>query len=162
MLDWLRDRLAPRRGVAIWVIKQLDETTLHLCGAGMAEGTLRPSRRRRALAEGRFVGPICIGDHHDVLHSDLFARLPLRESLRLIDEQQAEYQGRRFRVSWVPERCWRFDGVLTSHPQRSDGQLRFVSHEDVEAIRAKTASREPDTTTDAPSRGWTLADKDDN
>lgn len=160
MLDWLIDRLAPSRGIAIWVIKQLDETTLHLCGAGMAEGPLPRAKRRRTLAEGRFVGPVRIGNHHEVLHSDLFARLPLRERLHLIDDHQADYEGRRFRVSWVPQRCWRFDGDLISHPQHNDGQLRFISHEDMAAIRAKTTSRAPDASSDGALPGWTLADKD--
>ncbi|MDV6319078.1 hypothetical protein [Chromohalobacter sp. HP20-39] len=108
MLKWLQDRLSRRQSIAIWVVKQLDDTTLHLCGRGMAEGTERISHRRSALAHGTFVGPVRIGEHHEVWHSDLFARLPLRDELRLIDEREAEYAGRRYYVSWVPERCWNF------------------------------------------------------
>ncbi|MCI0508779.1 hypothetical protein C8E00_103216 [Chromohalobacter marismortui] len=160
MLKWLQDRLSRRQGIAIWVIKQLDDTTLHLCGSGMAEGTERMSRRRRALAQGTFVGPVRIGEHHEVLHSDLFARLPLHKELCLIDEREAEYAGRRYHVSWVPERCWRFQGRLISQPQRNDGALRFVSHEDVAAIRQKAVA--PDATATPPRRsdGWSLTERD--
>ncbi|NWO09070.1 hypothetical protein HLV40_01350 [Chromohalobacter salexigens] len=162
MLEWLQDRLSRQHGIAIWVIKQCDDTTLHLCGKGMAEGTERMSRRRRTLARGTFVGPVRIGEHHEVLHSDLFARLPLRDELRLIDEREAEYAGRRYHVSWVPERCWRFQGPLISQPQRNDGKLRFVSHEDVAAIREKTAASSAQAMPPRTSDGWSLAARDDD
>ncbi|GAB3349624.1 MULTISPECIES: hypothetical protein [Chromohalobacter] len=162
MLEWLQDRLSRQQGIAIWVVKQVDDTTLHLCGKGMAEGTERVSRRRRALGRGTFVGPVRIGEHHEVLHSNLFAWLPLRDELRLIDDREVEYAGRRYHVSWVPERCWRFQGPLISHPQRNDGKLRFVSHEDVAAIREKTTAPSASTTPSRNVDGWSLAARDDD
>lgn len=123
--------------VDVWVIKQVDDGLLHLCG----QGTLQSRNKRKAvlaaLAQGQFRGAVRLAGGGLVLNARLFAALVPLDDLTLTDDGQAHWQGRRWRVSRVPQRCWGFAGRLVAQPGVNVGGPGLVSAEDVSAIRRR-------------------------
>jgi len=62
-------------------------------------------------------------------------RVPL-EALQLLDDgNTAEWNGRHWAVSHVPQRAWLFDGRLVAEPNPAGGTPALISQEDVSHIR---------------------------
>lgn len=132
MFDWITGRKPP----TAWAIKQLDDQLLHLCGRGEVTGPGSARKRRVALAEGRYQGPIQLEHSSTELSAELFAALVPIDDLEWLDESRVRWQQRLWWVAWVPQRCWAYRGPLTLEASPgSDGG--FVSTEDVSAIRDK-------------------------
>ncbi len=137
-------RLLGRGPVEVWVIKQVEEGLLHLCGQGILKPHNRRSKVLRALREGRFEGAVHMKGGGIVLNSRLFAALVPIESLKLLPQGQALWKGRDWLVAQVPQRCWAFRGPLVAHTSPAGGGL--VSSEDVADIRQRVdenSSRPP-------------------
>src|SRR5690554_39491 len=49
----------------------------------------------------------------------------------------ARWQGQQWRVAWVPQRSWLYEGRLVAEPDLVHGGERLVSVEDVSAIRQR-------------------------
>ena len=140
MLDWLKRTKLPE----VWAIKQIDDDLLHVCGRGQLESRERAAKALQALQENRFEGAIRMRDSALVLNARLFVALAPVDDLILIDNSQAEWHGQRHRISWVPQRCWIYDGRLTTTLAQLNGAPQRVSVEDVSAIRDKAAAGESD------------------
>ncbi|MBD3894465.1 hypothetical protein IEI94_01170 [Halomonas sp. ML-15] len=134
MLDWFKRNKLPEA----WAVKQIDNDLLHLCGRGQLESHERNALK--ALQENRFDGAIRMHDSALVLNTRLFAALAPVEELTLVGQDQAEWQGKRYCVSWVPQRCWVYEGRLTVTHGQINGIPQRISVEDVSAIRDKAAS----------------------
>ena len=132
MFNWIAGRKPP----AAWVIKQCDDHLIHLCGRGEATGPGSARKRRAALAEGRYQGPITLAHSSTPLCAELFAVLIPLDDLEWLDQTSVRWQARLWRVAWVPQRCWAYRGPLTLEASR-DPEGRLVSTEDVSGIRAK-------------------------
>ncbi|MBA2781256.1 hypothetical protein H1D44_20535 [Halomonas kenyensis] len=120
----------------MWAIKQIDTTTLHLCG----EGTLESNQKRRVVLEalhcGQYQGAVRIGDSGLVINSRQLAAVVPLESLRLVDDNNcAEWQERLWVVSHVPQRMWLYEGNLVTEPNPSGASPALISREDVSRIR---------------------------
>ncbi|WP_458524653.1 hypothetical protein [Onishia taeanensis] len=135
MFDWITGRKPP----PAWVIKQCDSELLHLCGRAIATDPGSARKRRKALAEGAYQGPIRIEHSSTELSAELFAALIPIDDLEWLDQSRVRWQDRRWWVAWVPKRCWAYRGPLTLDKTAGpDGG--FVSTEDVSAIRAKASA----------------------
>ncbi|WP_404299048.1 hypothetical protein [Halomonas sp.] len=122
--------------IKVWVIKQIDDTTLHLCGQGTLESDHKRRKMLEALHAGRFEGGVRMGDSGIVVNTKRLAAVVPLEALRLLDDgNTAEWQGRRWAVSHVPQRGWAFDGPLVAEPNPAGGHPAWVSREDVAHIR---------------------------
>lgn len=135
MFDWLRGGKSPE----VWVIKQVDDGLLHLCGRGTASGEGRAKDKLGALREGRYRGAVRLVDSGVVLNAELFEALVPLDDLERLDDGQARWQGRTWRLAWVPQRCWTFAGHLTTQQSILHGRAELVSVEDVATIRAKAS-----------------------
>ena len=140
MLDWLKRTKLPD----VWAIKQIDDDLLHLCGRGRPETRDRPAIALEALRQNRFAGAIHLHDSPLVLNAQLFAALVVVDELALSGQDSATWRGREYRISWVPQRCWTYDGRLTATSSVLNGLVQHVSVEDVSAIRDKAAALEGD------------------
>lgn len=120
-----------------WVIKQIDDDLLHLCGRGLATARERPKARQAKLRSGRYEGPVSFNNSGLVLNSRLFAALVPLEALRIDDQDRAQWRDRLWQVSWVPQRCWTYEGRLTTQASAAGGRIGLISVEDVAGIRAK-------------------------
>ncbi|EWH02439.1 hypothetical protein [Halomonas sp. BC04] len=131
MLKWLTGK----QPIPVWVIKQIDDGLLHLCG----QGTIEPQKKRKVvlaeLQEGRYQGAVNMTSSGLVLNARLFAALVPLESMELDAQAQAHWQGRTWHVSQVPQRCWTFDGALVPQRQRQGDQELLISTEDISGIR---------------------------
>lgn len=130
LLKWLG-----RAPIRVWVIKQIDDDILHLCGVG----TLQCDQRRRAVIEaltkGEYRGGLRIGQTGPVLNSRLFQALIPLEALRLEQDGSAHWQGRHWRVSDVPQRCLTYEGRLVAHIALLESRAGLNSSEDVSTLR---------------------------
>ncbi|MDI5892214.1 hypothetical protein [Halomonas rhizosphaerae] len=123
--------------VEAWVIKQVDDGLLHLCGQGTLESRDKRKAVLAALAQGQFQGAVRLAGGGLVLNARLFAALVPLDDLTLTDDGQAHWQGRLWRVSQVPQRCWSFEGRLVAQQGVNVGGLGLVSVEDVSGIRRR-------------------------
>lgn len=135
-------KLLGRSPVEVWVIKQVDDGLIHLCGQGILESRDKRKDVLAALAQGHFQGAVRLAGGGLVLNARLFAALVPLDDLTLTDDGQAHWQGRLWRVSQVPQRCWGFDGRLVAQQGVNVGGLGLVSAEDVSGIRQRV---DPDT-----------------
>lgn len=131
MLKWLTGK----QPIPVWVIKQIDDGLLHLCGQAAVEPEKKRSTVLSELLEGRYQGAVNMASGGLVLNARLFAALVPLDALELDAQGQAHWQGRLWQVSQVPQRCWTFDGPLIPHRQREHNQELLISTEDVSAIR---------------------------
>ena len=130
--NWFKRRRNP--GLTVWVVKQIDNHLLHLCGRGRIE----PAGADDATLEsGRFQGAVTLPETGQPLNARQFAALIPESRLELIDDRTARWQERLWHVAWTPQRCWLHDGTLTVQRSPLAGQTHWVSTEDVSAIRAK-------------------------
>lgn len=136
-------RLLGRSPIEAWVIKQVDDDLLHLCGRGTLESRGKRKAVLAALAQGRFRGAVRLAGGGLVLNARLFAALVPLDDLTLTDDGQAHWQGRLWRVSRVPQRCWGFAGRLVAQPGGNVGGPGLVSSEDVSGIRGRVARDTP-------------------
>ncbi|TFH86758.1 hypothetical protein EQG41_10505 [Billgrantia azerbaijanica] len=137
MLKWLTGKKKP---IAVWVIKQIDDDLLHLCGQGSVEPANKRSDALAELAAGCYRGAVHMAGSGLVLNARLCAALVPLESLTLDAQGQAHWQGRVWRVSQVPQRCWTYEGRLTAQRQVQGGQALLLSTEDVSNIRRQARS----------------------
>lgn len=131
--------LFKRKSPECWIIKQIDDDLLHLCGRGKATAKGRAKAVEEALHQGSYEGPVALDNSPLVLNSRLFAALVPITALRVDDEERAHWQGRIWHVSWVPQRCWAYEGPLTTQPTTVGGRHGLISVEDVTPIRAKAS-----------------------
>ncbi|SDK93106.1 hypothetical protein SAMN05661010_00541 [Modicisalibacter muralis] len=131
--SWLKRRKHP----TVWVIKQLDESLMHLCGQATAQGRGSAAVQLDRLRAGAFSGAVRMTENSAILNAAQFAALIPEVDLHLIDDNEAEWQGRRWQVAWVPQRCWLHDGRLVTQRTELHGKTHLVSIEDVSGIRAK-------------------------
>lgn len=121
--------------IKAWVIKQIDEDVLHLCGKGVLESNQKPRHVKKALEAGRYHGGVRMGDTGIVLNPQLLAALVPLDRLTLVEDgRKAEWQGRRWHVSQVPQRCWDFDGHLVTHENPMFTAPELISTEDVSGL----------------------------
>ncbi|WP_043531821.1 hypothetical protein [Litchfieldella xinjiangensis] len=135
MLNWLKPAKPPR----VWVVKQIDSDVLHLCGQGIVEGKQKHKEKLAALSRGHYQGPVRLASGGIVLNSALFQALIPFDDLMIDDDDQAHWRDRRFRIAWVPQRCWAYTGRLATQAVLMNGQPSLSSIEDVSGIRAKAS-----------------------
>ncbi|MDZ7852735.1 MAG: hypothetical protein U5L98_08865 [Halomonas sp.] len=128
-------KLFGKSPVKVWVIKQIDDGLLHLCGQGTLESRDKRKDVLAALAKGQFQGGVRLAGGGLVLNARLFATLVPLDDLTLTDDGQAHWQGRLWRVSQVPQRCWSFEGKLVAQQAGNIHGPGLVSTEDVSGIR---------------------------
>ena len=140
MLKWL----SGKKPIAVWAIKQIDDDLLHLCGQASVTPAKKRSDTLAALNEGRYQGAVSMAGNGLVLNAQLFAALVPAEDLTLDAQGQAHWRGRCWQVSQVPQRCWTYQGRLTTQRQLQGGQPALISVEDVSGIRRQVrASQGP-------------------
>ncbi|MCL7942056.1 hypothetical protein M8009_17365 [Halomonas sp. ATCH28] len=129
--------------IKAWVIKQIDDDqTLHLCGQGVLESTEKPKHVREALRTGRYQGGVRMGNTGIVLNTRRIAAVVPLDRLRLVDDGRvAEWEGRSWAVSQVPQRCWNYEGRLVTQKNPMSNSPALISTEDVSTIR-KNISRD--------------------
>jgi hypothetical protein len=137
------NRLLGRTPIEVWAVKQIDPDLLHLCGPALLKA--RPGRKAvlAALQDGSYVGPVEMADGgHVVLNAKLFAALVPQDDLHWLPDGHAHWQGRDWRVSRVPQRCWAYRGRLVAQASPlAEGGL--ASTEDVETIRRRVERETP-------------------
>ncbi|MFQ3789645.1 hypothetical protein [Halomonas sp. A29] len=131
MLKWLTGK----QPIPVWVIKQIDDGLLHLCGQGSIEPRTKRSSVIEDLHAGRFEGAVNMSSGGLVLNARLFAALVPLEALQLDAQGHAHWQGRIWHVAQAPQRCWTFEGRLIAQRQVLGDQEQLVSVEDVSDIR---------------------------
>lgn len=131
--SWLKRRKHP----TVWVIKQLDESLVHVCGQATAQGRGSATGKLDKLRANSFAGAVRMKENNAMLNAAQFAALVPEADLRLIDDNEADWQGQRWQVAWVPQRCWLHDGPLVAQRAELHGKTRLVSIEDVSGIRAR-------------------------
>ncbi|MCE8015303.1 hypothetical protein HOP62_04340 [Halomonas sp. MCCC 1A17488] len=131
MLKWLTGK----QPIPVWVIKQIDDSLLHLCGQGSVEPRAKRSSVVECLHAGRYEGAVTMACGGLVLNARLFAALVPLESLQLDEQGHAHWNGRSWYVAQVPQRCWTFEGRLVSQRQVLGNQEQLISVEDVSDIR---------------------------
>jgi hypothetical protein len=131
MLKWLTGK----QPIPVWVIKQIDDNLLHLCGQGIIEPRTKRSSVVEDLHAGRYEGAISMASDGMVLNARLFAALVPLEALQLDEQGHAHWNGRCWYVAQVPQRCWTYEGRLTPQRQVLGNQEQLVSVEDVSNIR---------------------------
>lgn len=137
-------KLLGKSPIKVWVIKQVDDDLLHLCGQGSLEDHHKRKAVLAALARGKYRGAVRLAGTGLVLNARLFTALIPLDELTLTDDGQARWQGRRWRVSQVPQRCWGYEGPLIAEAAGHAGGSGLVSSEDVSGIRSRV---DPDTPT---------------
>ncbi|MEQ6917604.1 hypothetical protein [Halomonas aquatica] len=130
-------KLFGKQPVDVWVIKQVDDDLLHLCGQASLEGGGKRKAVLASLAQDQFQGAVHLAGSGLVLNARLFATLVPLDELTLTDDGHAHWRGRLWRVSQVPQRCWSFDGRLVAQKVSNVGGLGLVSAEDVSPIRER-------------------------
>ena len=137
-------RWLSREPVRCWVIKQVDTTegTLHLCESGQLDTQLSRKEAERQLARGEYRGGVRIGDTGIVLNSALFEALAPWEELSLDDHYHAQWRGRRWVVSRVPQRCWAWEGLLIAEPNGPGALPAWQSSEDTAHLRERANNSE--------------------
>lgn len=130
-------KLFGRSPIEVWVIKQIDDDLLHLCGRGTLESRDKRKVVLAALAQGQFRGAVRLAGGGLVLNARLFAALVPLGHLTLTADGQAHWQGRLWRVARVPQRCWGFAGRLVVQREANVGVPGLVSAEDVSGIRGR-------------------------
>lgn len=129
-------RLFKKAPIRVWAIKQVDTATLHLCGPGTLETNLKHRMALEALRCGQYHDAVRIGNSGTVLNARLLAAVVPLGDLRLVDDDNcAEWRGRVWSVSHVPQRAWVFDRPLVAEPNPTDGLPALISREDVSHIR---------------------------
>ena len=136
----IADWLTRKSSQPIWVVKQIDDALLHLCGKGSVMDEGGAAKLLERLRSRSFSGPVRMGGNGAVLNSAQFAVLVPEEDFSLISDNEAAWLGRRWQIAWVPQRCWLHDGHLTSQQVDFQGQPRRISIEDISGIRAKAES----------------------
>ncbi|SEK30783.1 hypothetical protein [Halomonas daqiaonensis] len=136
-------KLFGKSPVEVWVIKQVDDGLLHLCGQGTLESQSSRKAILAALAQGQFQGGVRLAGGGLVLNTRLFAALVPLDDLTLTDDGQAHWHGRLWRVSQVPQRCWGFEGRLVAEQESNLHGPGLVSSEDVSGIRGRVAREKP-------------------
>jgi hypothetical protein len=131
MLKWLTGR----QPIPVWVIKQVDDSLLHLCGQGVIEPNAKRSAVIELLRSGRYEGAVNMAGGGLVLNARLFAALVPLDALQLDEQGHAHWNGRSWYVAQVPQRCWTYEERLVPQRQVLNGQELLVSVEDVSAIR---------------------------
>ncbi|MGQ4877064.1 hypothetical protein ACOJCM_00645 [Billgrantia sp. LNSP4103-1] len=131
MLKWLTGK----QPIPVWVIKQIDDSLLHLCGQGSIEPRTKRSTVLEALRAGRYEGAVSMAQGGLVLNARLFAALVPLEALQLDEQGHAHWDGRHWYVAQVPQRCWTYEGRLIPQYQVLGSQEQRVSVEDVSDIR---------------------------
>lgn len=131
MLKWLTGK----QPIPVWVIKQIDDNLLHLCGQGSIEPQAKRSSVIEDLHAGRYQGAVSMAGGGLVLNARLFAALVPLEALQLDEQGHAHWHGRCWYVAQVPQRCWTFEGRLIPQRQLLNEQEQLVSMEDVSDIR---------------------------
>lgn len=131
MLKWLTGK----QPIPVWVIKQIDDRLLHLCGQGSIEPRTKRSDVLEDLHAGRYQGAVNMTSSGMVLNARLFAALVPLEALQLDEQGHAHWLGRGWYVAQVPQRCWTFEGRLVTQRQVLGNQEQLVSVEDVSDIR---------------------------
>ncbi|MDI5932968.1 hypothetical protein [Halomonas kalidii] len=123
-----------RAPIEVWVIKQIDDDILHLCGIGTP--WTEQSRRTviEALKQGDYRGGVCIGQTGVILNSRLFAALIPLDALCIEPSTRVRWQGRVWQVSHVPQRCWPHEGRLIAHLGPIGGRAGLISCEDVSTL----------------------------
>lgn len=129
-------KLFGRPPIRAWAIKQIDDATLHLCGEGVLESDQNRKRVLETLESGQFHGGVRMGDAGIVINTDRLAAVVPLQALQLLDDGNiAQWQGRSWAVSYVPQRSWLFDGPLVAEPNPLGDTPALVSREDVSQIR---------------------------
>mgnify|MGYP000096549913 CR=1 FL=1 len=136
-------RLFGSAPIEVWVIKQIDPDVLHLCGLGHLQYHGKRKHILADLARGQFQGGVRLVGGGLVLNARLFEALVPRQALTLADDDHAHWQGRTWRVSRVPQRCWDFEGRLVAQPLGNAGSPSLVSSEDVSNIRGRVDRQAP-------------------
>ncbi|MBA2777600.1 hypothetical protein [Billgrantia kenyensis] len=131
MLKWLTGR----QPIPVWVIKQIDDSLLHLCGQGVIEPNVKSSAVIEQLRSGRYEGAVTMAGGGLVLNARLFAALVPLDALQLDEQGHAHWNGRSWYVAQVPQRCWTYEERLVPQRQVFNGQELLVSVEDVSTIR---------------------------
>ncbi|PMR70676.1 hypothetical protein [Halomonas heilongjiangensis] len=123
-----------RAPIEVWVIKQIDDDILHLCGIG----TLHSEQRHRdvieALKRGSYHGGVRLGQTGIVLNSRLFTALIPLDALCIEPSTRARWQGRSWQLSHVPQRCWQHEGRLVAHLGPVGDRAGLISCEDVSTL----------------------------
>ncbi|MDN3554852.1 hypothetical protein [Halomonas maura] len=127
-------RLFGRKPLYCWVIKQVDEGLLHLCGNGVLHTELKHRQAKDQLRSGEYHGGVRIVDTGIVLNSNLFAALVPEEDLHLDRCFRANWQGRSWNISKVPQRCWAWEGRLITQANPISSLPELVSCEDLSAL----------------------------
>ncbi|MBZ9538289.1 hypothetical protein KGQ90_04925 [Modicisalibacter tunisiensis] len=134
--NWFKRRHKSEQ--TVWVVKQVDDHLLHLCGRGRIEPAGADDATDDATLEsGRFQGAVTLPETGQPLNARQFAALIPESRLTLVDDHTARWRERLWHVAWTPQRCWLHDGALTVERNPLAGQAPWVSTEDVSAIRAK-------------------------
>ena len=136
--NWLKRRR--KTWQTIWVVKQLDEGLLHVCGEAAVEARGSTSQLIRRLRDGSFQGAVRMKEHGALLNAGQFAALIPQDDFQLYSDRDANWRGRHWQIAWTPQRCWLHDGRLVALPSQVDGHPCLVSSEDVSEIRAKTVT----------------------
>ncbi|WP_372611827.1 hypothetical protein [Halomonas sp.] len=135
-------RLLGKAPVDVWVIKQIDDDLLHLCGQGVTQANARQKTVLAALEAGSYSGAVQMSGGGVVLIARLFDALVPIEALQLLPDGQARWQGREWLVAQVPQRCWAFKGKLIAQASPLGGS-GLASSEDVSGIRRQAEKETP-------------------
>ncbi|MDZ7854230.1 MAG: hypothetical protein U5L98_16740 [Halomonas sp.] len=128
-------KLFKKSPIKVWVIKQIDEEVLHLCGQGVLATNEKPRRVKEALEVGQYHGGVRMGDAGIVLNTRLLAAVVPLAHLKLLENGRiAEWQGRSWAVSQVPQRCWAYEGRLVTQENPMPTAPALISTEDVSGI----------------------------
>lgn len=136
--NWLKRR--HKKWQKIWVVKQVDEALLHLCGEGAVEAGDSSAQLLKRLRDGGFQGAVRMKETGALLNAGQFAALIPQDDFHLHSERDARWRGRHWQIAWTPQRCWLHEGPLVALPSQVDGHPCLVSSEDVSGIRAKAES----------------------
>lgn len=129
--------LARKKPPAVWAVKQLDDGLMHLCGQGIIEGKGSATAKLKCIQAGQYSGPVRMRENGAVINSGQFAQLIPAQDLVLMNDREAQWQGRRWQVAWVPQRCWVHVGRLIAQPADFQGESRLISVESTDDILTK-------------------------
>ncbi|WP_445000732.1 hypothetical protein [Halomonas mongoliensis] len=135
-------RVFRKKPVQCWVVKQVDQRLLHLCTLGRPDSRLKPEPLKEVLRQKRFSGGVIMGESGLVLNARLFDALVPEEDLELTHDGLANWRGRYWMVSTVPQKCWTWEGNLVAESNLLGSQPPMVSREDVSALSLR-ADRAP-------------------
>jgi hypothetical protein len=128
-------QLFTKTPISAWVIKQIDDATLHLCGQGELESTEKPKRLLEMLQAEQYQGAVRMGNTGIVINTCRVATVVPLDRLRLVEGGRiAEWQGRSWAVSQVPQRCWNYEGRMVTQNNSLSASPALISTEDVSNI----------------------------